>query len=207
MPRRSAPPRPAAALLALGLAATPLAAQDFSDPDWPCIQRKVEQLSPGLMWPVSGEPAPELAPDTEAALADLAQTLALRRVDEAGMDAAIAGFASNHPHGAAVMEQVFLRVFDSLAARRSTIMSGIADYSQGQIARAEDIEAARAEMEAEMAKAAPDFDRIDALEEQIDWNERIYTERQQSLRYVCETPVLLEQRLYTIARKLQAAAG
>lgn len=202
MPCRLATPLLAALLLAPG---APLGAEDFSDPDWPCIQRKVERLSPGLMWPVSGEPAPDLEPGTEAALSDLAAILALRRVDAEGMDAAIADFVTDHPHGPAVMEAAFLRVFDTLAARRGAIMAGIADYSNGQIDRADDIEQARQQMQAEMAKEAPDFDRVDALEEQIDWNERIHTERQQSLRYICETPILLEQRLYTIAQKLQFA--
>jgi len=40
----------------------------------------------------------------------------------------------------------------------------------------------------------------DELNEQIDWDTRIYEEREQSLRYVCETPVLLEQRLFQIGR-------
>ncbi len=194
-----------AACLSLALAGQ-APAQDYSDPDWPCIQPKVEGLSMGLMWPVGEAPAPKLDATTEAAVTGLAETLALRRVDEAGMDAAIAAFTAAHPHGMGVMEQVFTRVFDALAARRSTIIAGIADYSHGQIDRAAEIDEARQEMNAEMAREDPDFDRVDELEEQIDWSERIYTERQQSLRYVCETPVLLEQRLYTIARKLQAAA-
>ncbi len=203
-------PRPSLTCLAAGIAlalAGPSSAQDYSDPDWPCIQPRVEGLSPGLMWPVGEEQAPpQLDTATEEALTELAETLTLRRVDEAGMDAAIASFAADHRHDMAVMSEVFLRVFDALAARRSTIIAGIADYSRGQIDRAAEIDEARQQMDAEMAKEEPDFDRVDALEEQIDWSERIYTERQQSLRYVCETPVLLEQRLYTIARKLQAAA-
>ena len=59
-------------------------------------------------------------------------------------------------------------------------------------------------MDQEMKKAEPDFDRVDALEVQLDWDERIYADRQQSLTYVCETPVLLERRLYAIAQLLEA---
>ena len=53
-----------------------------------------------------------------------------------------------------------------------------------------------------MAAEAPDFDRVDQLEEQIDWDERIYHDRARSLTYVCETPVLLEKRAYAIAQIL-----
>ena len=60
-------------------------------------------------------------------------------------------------------------------------------------------------MDSLMQGTDPDYDRVDALEEQVDWDERIYTDRQRSLTYVCETPVLLEQRLYAISKLLQAA--
>ena len=41
----------------------------------------------------------------------------------------------------------------------------------------------------------------------MDWDERIHTDRQRSLTYVCETPVLLEKRLYAIAQLLQQNAA
>ncbi len=54
------------------------------------------------------------------------------------------------------------------------------------------------------AAEEPDFDAIDAEEEALDWDQRILTERQQSLTYVCETPVLLEQRAFALGRALSA---
>ena len=48
-----------------------------------------------------------------------------------------------------------------------------------------------------------DFDTVDKLEEQLDWDERIYRDRAKSLTYVCETPVLLEKRLFALAQILQ----
>jgi len=40
------------------------------------------------------------------------------------------------------------------------------------------------------------------LSEQLNWDTRVYDEREQSLRYVCETPVLLEQRLFALGRHI-----
>ena len=57
-----------------------------------------------------------------------------------------------------------------------------------------------------LEKESPDFDRIDALEEQLDWDERIYTDRAKSLTYVCESPVIIEKRLYAISQMLLAQA-
>ena len=50
----------------------------------------------------------------------------------------------------------------------------------------------------------PDFDAIDAEEKALDWDQRVFTDRQQSLTYVCETPVILEQRLFALGRALAA---
>ena len=52
--------------------------------------------------------------------------------------------------------------------------------------------------------AAATSKELDELETRFSWDKRIFEERAQSLTYVCETPVLLEQRLYEIARAIQA---
>ena len=65
--------------LLLALSCGGASAAAFDDPDWPCIQRKVENLSPGLMWTAPVTPA-ELSPDARA----LASKLALRRVTAPG---------------------------------------------------------------------------------------------------------------------------
>jgi hypothetical protein len=49
-----------------------------------------------------------------------------------------------------------------------------------------------------------DFDRIEELEDTLAWETRIFRDRAQSLTYVCETPVLLEQRAFAIARLIAA---
>ena len=192
--------------LCTALLGTSASAADFSDPSWPYIQRKVERLSVGLMWP---EPIPEteLDPDLADDVADLAGTLALRRVTLEDAKAAVEEFAADHGKDPALMGQVFQAVFDRMSQRRRQIISGIEDYSLGQIALTERIEETRVKMTTLMDADAPDYDQVDALEEQLDWDERIYTDRQKALTYVCESPVLLEQRLYALAEILQAAGS
>jgi hypothetical protein len=43
---------------------------------------------------------------------------------------------------------------------------------------------------------------LSQLSEEIAWDTRVYEEREQSLTYVCETAVLLEQRLFQIGRHI-----
>ena len=88
---------------------------------------------------------------------------------------------------------------------RGLSIGGIGEFSLGQIALSEKIDSARAEMDSQMAQAEPDFDRVDALEEQVDWDQRIFTDRQKTITYLCETPTLLEKRLYAISQMLQEA--
>lgn len=187
----------------LGLASGPGAAADFSDPTWPCVQRKVERLSLGLMWPFVLDEAAEVDSQTRAEILDLAERLSLRRIDPSELEPQVARFAAAHEGDPERLGRVFEQVFNGLAARRTQIIEGIGEFSLGQIALAEKIDGMRVEMDREMAKEAPDFDKVDALEEQLDWDQLIYTDRQQSITYLCETPVLLEKRLYAIARLLQ----
>ncbi len=199
-----------ARLLALCLVCTgvsaPVTAADYSDPTWPCIQRKVGALSIGLMWPAPVEEDPQLDPAVRAAADELADTLALRRIDLETAQGLVDDFAAAQEADDRLMGYVFSEVFKTLNTRRSALIEGIGDFSLSQIARSERIDESRIKMDELMAADEPDFDEVDRLEEQLDWEERIYTDRQRSLTYVCETPVLLEQRLYSLAQMLNGAA-
>lgn len=192
-------------ILALLAWAAPALATDFSDPTWPCVQRKVERLSPGLMWapPID----PEFAPTSEEMRHDideLAETLSLRRVDLDAATPQIKAFAARYQGDPQILGTVFLKVFHNLSERRSRIIKGIEKFSLGQIALADKIDGIRTEMDRLVAAQDPDFDKIDVLEETLDWDQVIYTDRQRSIRYLCETPAILERRLYRVAQLLQA---
>ncbi|WP_299846791.1 hypothetical protein [uncultured Roseovarius sp.] len=183
--------------------ATPVVAADFSDPTWPCIQRKVENLSTGLMWPHPAEPI-ELAPDQKEAVDELVGRLTLRRIAVEELTPNVTAFTTAYGNDTALLGHVFADTFDKLSQTRGKIIRGIEGYSLQQIALAEKIDATRARMDDLMTAENPDFDQVDALEEQLDWDERIFTDRAQSLTYVCETPVIIEKRLFAIAQMLLA---
>src|SRR5690606_21525490 len=79
---------------------------------------------------------------------------------------------------------------------------GIGRYARNQTALSDRIEG----LQGELASLDPqeDDERMRELEEVLIWQARIFTERAQALTYVCETPVLLEQRAFAIARALAA---
>lgn len=192
------------AICVLTASAMPATAADFSDPTWPCVQRKVESLSLGLMWPYPVDPEARPASDAQQSdIAELVGYMSLRRVELDTLQPRVSSFAQSYDGNADVLGMVFSDVFDTLSKRRERIIQGIGDFSLSQIALADQIETARVEMDALLDKSEPDYDRVDALEEQLDWDQVIYTDRQRNISYLCETPTLLERRLFSIAQMLQ----
>ncbi|RHZ94564.1 hypothetical protein D1122_15980 [Cereibacter sphaeroides] len=180
------------------LAAGTAMGADFSDPDWPCIQRKQPHLSLGQVW--SG-PLPDAMTEELArgpAIQGLAQELEQRRLSVEEAEGRIARFAADHEPQELVA--LYVATFERIESVRNRVMVGITRYAHSQEALDRRINAARTEMSRLMAAEDKDFDRIDALEEQLDWDTRIFRERQQSLTYVCETPVILERRAFALGR-------
>ncbi len=181
---------------------TPAVAGGSGDPTWPCIQPKQPHLSIGQLWsgPLPDDAAAELAKRPD--IAALAQVLEQRRLPMEEAEAQIAAFAEGA--SAEELTALFVAVFDRIDAYRSRIMSGVARYAQKQIVLSDQIEARRAEMARLSAAESPDFDKVDAEEEKLDWDIRIFTDRQAQLTYVCETPVILEQRAFALGRAIAA---
>ncbi|MDX5349614.1 MAG: hypothetical protein LPJ95_02780 [Paracoccaceae bacterium] len=189
-------------LLALLLAAGPAFGAAGTDPDWPCIQRQQPHLSLAQVW--SG-PAPDEAAEAlvrERPIALLAERIEQRRMPLDEAEAAIADFAAEAEP--AQLVALMLATFNRIERDRSALMAGISRYGRSQVALAERIEQRRARMEEMEAAETPDFDAIDAEEAALDWDKRIFTERQQQLTYVCETPVILEQRIFALGRAIQS---
>ncbi|GJD60606.1 hypothetical protein [Methylobacterium frigidaeris] len=188
------------------LSAAPALAQPKADPDWPCAQRKVSTLGPGAVWtgPDPSQALTDWGNDTEAAL--LAQKIASRRLPVEEVDGLLNGFVAKLPadQKALRLTRVFAGVFEVLNGERDKVVAGIGRYARGQRVMAERIrdEAGRIS-EVKTAPDVPDTKELAELETRFNWDKRIFQERSQSLTYVCEVPTLLEQRLGTIARKIQ----
>ena len=191
-----------AMIATLGAGIGPVAAAEGTDPSWPCIQRKQPHLSIGQMW--AGPPPDDAttALSRDAAIQALAARLEQRRLPMAQAETLIADFAASadNPQLTALMQAILAKI----EPERAAMIEGIARYGQKQVDLAKMIESRRARM-AELESAdSPDFDAIDAEEQALDWDQRIFTDRQQSLTYVCESPVLLEQRAFALARAIAA---
>ena len=52
-------------------------------------------------------------------------------------------------------------------------------------------------------KADSDPNKLKELSDKLDWDTRIFEDRNRSIGFACEVPVLIEQRLFAIARMIE----
>ena len=192
-----------ALVLSLALATPVFADGPPVDPDWPCIQRKQPHLSIAQVWagPVPDEAALARAESPE--VERIAQAIALRRMPIEEAEAEMRAFAERSAGPEAVVA-LFAATFDRINASRDRVIAGIARYANKQTELEGEIQALRHEMRALEEAETQDFDAIDDVETRLDWATRIFQDRQQSLTYVCETPVILEQRAFALGRAAEA---
>ena len=162
-------------------------AADFNDPTWPCAQRKVANMSVGAIWP--GPPIDDAAFETwrdDTGVAALASALSIRRTSMEDAEALIGRFAEGQDAAASEkLPVLFAGVFSLIDRERGEIISGISRYSSQQNALSEKVSVLQDRL-AELNGQEPlDFDRIEEVEDQLEWDLRIFNDRKQSLQYVC----------------------
>lgn len=176
-----------------------VAAATAEDPDWPCVQRLVPEVAAAMIWP--GPPLEEAPAEASPALERLAGELAARRVPLPEAEQQIEAFAGTLAAGQkdAQLTRLFADTLAIINRDRSSIIQGIRKFAQNQQALAERITAGNDRL-SELAT-----ERIaerDALMAQRRWDLRLYEDRRDSLTYLCEQPVLLEQRAFALARAI-----
>jgi hypothetical protein len=196
----------AASIIALG---EPSAlAADPANPGWPCIQRKVATLTSAQMW--DGPPVDDLtAWRDNGEMGKLIAVLVSRRVPVEQAAAAIALFAGAQPQDKRdeALKLLFAGLLSTVNTDRAVVMNGIERFQQRQKARASEIERQGAVLRQLKERAASDENaraELTAAEDKYNWDVRVFTERQQSLPLACEVPVIIEQRLFELAREIRA---
>jgi hypothetical protein len=173
-----------------------------TDPDWPCTQRKVPQLSLGQVW--NGPDLPPAAKDwsNDPAVSALVEEVAARRVPIADAQKEIKDFAASLPAEqlAPKMTMLVQGMFDHMDAERSHVISGISRYAHKQLEMAAALRKEASDVDALRAEPDADPDEIERRTGQLSFATRIFNERVQSLTYVCDVPTIIEQRLYQLSK-------
>ena len=173
---------------------------------WPCAQPRVATISAGTIW--SG---PNVAEgqgwDDDNELAGLAQKLASRRTSLDEANDLIVDFANKAGKDKDTrLTKLFVGVLEVTNDNRGEILQGIMRYARGQERLAERMrdESDKISEKQENATASDIGVATDQQNKDFAWDQRIFKERRQALSYVCETPSLLERRVYEIAKRIQA---
>lgn len=196
-----------AALLTFAAATPVLAAADPSNPYWPCVQKKVSDLSPTAIW---DGPALDEHKDwfRDKELATIVKKLATRRVPAEKAVAALEAYAKALPEAErdVKLTKVFAGLFSTVNTQRRAVISGIEKFQRAQVERAKELE----QQGVDLAKLKGDIvvDDTAAIppspeEDKLYWAGRIFQERQANIPIACELPPIIEERLFEMARAIR----
>ena len=179
-------------------------AADPRYPDWPCTQAKVPEISLAAVW--AGPPLDDIKDKwkNDARVSALVPKLAARRTSLEDAQKAITEFlASSAADKATAGKLLFTGLFDTLNAQRSSVLSGLERITRKQRDAADKIRADALAMQALQGASPPDQTKIDELGNQLVWQTRIFEERQRVVKFVCEVPTAIDQRLFALSRVIQ----
>jgi hypothetical protein len=179
-------------------------AADPRFPDWPCSQVKVPEISVAAVWAGPAIDDVGNAWEEDAAIKDLVARLAARRtpLDEAqkAVSDFITGPESERQKKAKL---IFAGLFKTLNHERSEVMRGIERHFRKQREFSDQIRSTILQLRELQDRPDPDQSRIDELTNRVEWDTRIFEERRKTMNFVCEVPVLIEQRLFALGRAIQ----
>ena len=178
-------------------------AADPRYPDWPCAQAKVPEISLAAVW--AGPPLDDVQNKwkDDSKVAALVTKTAARRLplDDAEKD--IKAFLAASNDKAAAGKLLFAGLFDTLNAERSTVMNGLERVMRKQREAADKIRADTMALQTMQSDASPDQQKVDELSNQLLWETRIFEDRRKVVKYVCEVPTAIDQRLFALGRVIQ----
>jgi hypothetical protein len=177
-------------------------AQNPGAADWPCQQVLVPEISVPAVW--SGPSIKGVEWRRDAKLADLVARLAARRTPIEEAERLIDEFATAAgPQERQKLTALFAGVYETLNAERTEVIDGLIRFGR----KLKDL---AAKIRSEQAKQPPpgtassDAETRRAEEAGLAWDLRVFEERRQSIYYVCESPAIIEHRLFALARAIES---
>jgi hypothetical protein len=177
-----------------------------TDPDWPCVQPKVPQMSAAAMWAGPSIADVGNAWQDDPKIRDLVAQLAARRTPLDAAEKAVADFITGTADEKRdKAKKLFAGLFDTLSEQRGEVMTGIDRTARKEKELADKIRSDVTELHALEDKPDQDQSKVTALASEVEWSTRIFEDRRKTIRYVCEVPTIIEQRVFTLARAIEKA--
>lgn len=171
------------------------------DPNWPCQAVRVPSLKVAQVWP--GPPidgATGVWRDDED-VAALVHEIAQRRVTLNEAQARIQTFAQRA--GAdrqAKLLKVVAGLFSVMNAERSSVIDGLDRAGARQKELAATLRDDNERLQQLQSGANDSAAQTNQLQQKVTWEAEVFQDRRQSLRYACDVPRKIEQRLLALAK-------
>ena len=192
------------AALALALSGTAARAADPRYPDWPCTQAKVPDISLAAVWAGPALDDAETKWKDDAKISALVSKLAARKTPMDEAEKSVKEYlAGSAPDKTANAKLLFAGLFDTLNAQRSQVMGGLERVSRKQREAADKIRDETIQLQALQGATPRDDTKVEALSNQLVWETRIFEDRRKVVRFVCEVPTAIDQRLFALGRVIQ----
>jgi hypothetical protein len=191
-------------LLAFAATTTLCAAADPRYPDWPCTQAKVPDISLAAVWagPPLGDAEAKWKDDEKVSA--LVEKAAARRTPLDDAQKAITEYlASPGTDKVTTGKLLFAGLFERLNAERSSVMAGLERVTRKQREAADKIRADTLALQALQDATPHDQPKIDELGNQLVWETRIFEDRRRVVKFVCDVPTTIDQRLFALGRTIQ----
>jgi hypothetical protein len=193
-----------AAVLLVGVGSAAGAAPRVADPNWPCQQVKVGELSVASFW--SGPAVDPATADWQQG-ADVAAVVGVVTQRRLPMDQAVARIAEfakaagkDKQHA---MGLLFAGVFDVLNRERATVMSGLDRFGERQKVLASGLRQEGEDLRAAQTAVPSNDAKVSEMTQHLLWDQQFFETRRQSLQFACDIPNTIEQRLYGLAKAIQ----
>jgi len=192
------------AVLALAATGTAAHAADPRYPDWPCTQAKVPEISLAAVWAGPALDDVQTKWKDDAKVSALVSKLSARKtpLDEAekSVKEFLAGSATDKTTNAKLL---FAGLFETLNAQRAQVMTGLERVSRKQRDAADKIREETLALQALQGVTPRDEAKVEALSNELIWKTRIFEDRHKVVRFVCEVPTSIDQRLFALGRVIQ----
>jgi hypothetical protein len=192
------------ALFAIAASSQLCLAADPRYPDWPCAQAKVPEISLAAVW--AGPPLDDAERKwkSDPMVSALVEKVAARKTPLDDAQKAITEFLSAPgTDKMATGKLLFAGLFEQLNAERSSVMGGLERVTRKQRQAADKIRSDTLALQALQDATPPDQPKIDELGNQLVWETRIFEDRRHVVKFVCDVPTAIDQRLFALGRTIQ----
>jgi hypothetical protein len=176
------------------------------DSQWPCEQPERSEISVGSVWQGPDPADAEATWRNDPAVVALVEQVGPRRMPQDQAVVAVHRFSAGYTSDRAkVLTAVFAGLFETMSQERSAIIRGIKHFNRRQDSLSQRIQDGWKQMDSldpSSTDTAVAEQRIN-LQQTIDWDSRIFDDREHLLPAICQQPTVIEQRLFALSRAIQ----